>query len=103
MNPVPITIAGELTIYQVAEIRSLLQEALVGHDGSSQLLLDLADVTECDGAGLQLLIAFSQAVSALGAELVLCDAAPFLVDLLDAYGLGSRFATHAMHPAAVAA
>ena len=95
MNPVMITIAGELTIYQVAETRSLLQRALTEHDGSDQLMLDLAGVTECDGAGLQLLLAFSQAVSALGTDLVLCYVAPFLADLLGEYGLGNRFAEYA--------
>ncbi|WPX31707.1 STAS domain-containing protein [Actimicrobium sp. CCC2.4] len=92
MKPVMITISGELTIYQVAETRALLQRALTGHDGSDQLMLDLAGVTECDGAGVQLLLAFSQAVSAGGTDLVLCYVAPFLAELLREFGLGSRFA-----------
>ncbi len=95
MNPVMITIAGELTIYQVTETRSLLQRALTDHDGSDQLMLDLAGVTDCDGAGLQLLLAFSEAVSARGTDLVLCYVAPFLAALLAEYGLGSRFAEYA--------
>lgn len=94
MTSVMITIVGELTIYQVAETRSLLQRALADHDGSDQLMLDLAGVTECDGAGLQLLLAFSHAVSARGTELVLCYVAPFLADLLREFGLCSRFAEY---------
>jgi anti-anti-sigma factor len=94
MNPVMITIAGELTIYQVAETRTLLQRALTEHDGGDQLMLDLSGVTECDGAGLQLLLAFSHAVSARGTDLVLCYVAPLLADLLGEFGLGSQFAEY---------
>ncbi|MDP9530581.1 STAS domain-containing protein [Pseudomonas protegens] len=45
-----VHIEGELTIYTVAE----LSAALLPHLGASpRLALDLSDVTEIDGAGLQ--------------------------------------------------
>lgn len=43
----------ELTIYKAAALRQMLAEAL----GTGPLVLDLADVSEIDGAGLQLLMA----------------------------------------------
>ncbi len=51
-KPALIRVKGALTIYEVAELRDLLLEGL---DQTQGLRLNLADVTECDTAGIQLL------------------------------------------------
>ncbi|MDH0748778.1 STAS domain-containing protein [Pseudomonas sp. GD03842] len=49
-DTIQVAIEGELTIYTVAE----LTEALLPHVGSApSLALDLSQVTEIDGAGVQ--------------------------------------------------
>jgi anti-sigma B factor antagonist len=45
-------VSGALTIYEAGELNAALQ------DHSGELVLDLSAVTEFDGAGLQVLIAF---------------------------------------------
>ncbi|GAA4014574.1 STAS domain-containing protein [Actimicrobium antarcticum] len=86
-----IVIAGELTIYQVADIRLQMQQVLNGVDGSDAIALDLGNVSECDGAGLQLLLVFARAVTALGSAVVLTAASAVINDLLAEYGLADRF------------
>lgn len=88
----PVHLHGELTIYQAAEIRPVLQQALAELNGDTCLALDLSGVTECDGAGLQLLIAFSHALEAAGSAVHLLHVSPSIMDMLSLYGLSERFA-----------
>lgn len=48
-----VLIAGELTIYTVAEIKAALAEAMAQYD---ELEVDLSGVTEVDTAGVQLML-----------------------------------------------
>ncbi len=48
-----ITLAGELTVYSVAEVKARLAEAMNRHD---EIEVDLAGITEIDTAGLQLML-----------------------------------------------
>lgn len=49
-----VVIAGELTIYSVAEAREALHDILVA---GSEVDIDLAQITEIDSAGLQWMLA----------------------------------------------
>lgn len=46
-------VQGDMNIYRAAELKQMLLEAL---DAPGSLTLDLSGVTECDSAGLQLLV-----------------------------------------------
>jgi anti-anti-sigma factor len=48
-----VTLAGELTIYSVAEIKAGLTEAM---NGADEVEVDLQGITEMDTAGLQLML-----------------------------------------------
>lgn len=48
-----VTLAGELTIYSVAEIKAGLAEAMSSAD---QIEVDFSGITEIDTAGLQLML-----------------------------------------------
>jgi ABC-type transporter Mla MlaB component len=57
-----IAIAGELTIYQVAEVKPVLQAALDRAKlDKTPPRIDLTGMTECDGAGLQMLLSLARA------------------------------------------
>jgi anti-anti-sigma factor len=61
----PITISGELNIYTAGELRDRLISESGGID---DIELDLAEVSEIDSAGLQLLIALSRQLSGEGRQ-----------------------------------
>jgi len=57
-------IAGELTIYRVAELCESLKTALAGLADGGDLEIDLSAVTEMDSAGAQLLMAVHKSTRA---------------------------------------
>lgn len=79
-----IHVAGDLTIYQAAEARAALL-ALVG--GARAVELDLADVGDIDGAGLQLLLATARTLSAGGGRLSLACASAAVAEAIGLLGL----------------
>ena len=88
--PIPangLAIAGEFTIYRAAELCGLLRAAAAP---AGDLSLDLAEVTECDSAGVQLLLATARALEHGGARLSLAAASAPVRDALQALGLASR-------------
>jgi len=87
-----IRLTGDLTIYQVADLKPLFNKALLEHQhGDVPIELDLQDVTECDGAGLQLLLALANTAAKRGATVALCSVPGFVSDLLEQFQLSSRF------------
>ena len=70
---------GEMTIYRAAELRGLLLNALAGE---GPLELDLADVTEMDTSGVQLLLAARKFAAAAGRDLTLAAISPEAADVL---------------------
>lgn len=87
-----IPISGELTIYQVGELKPLIAQALeqCAHD-LSPLQLDLAGVTEIDGAGLQLLLATAKSVLGSETALSLHHVPQAVQELFDTYHVANRF------------
>lgn len=83
-----LAIAGELTIYRAAELCAQLREALAP---AGDLVLDLAEVTECDTAGVQLLLAVARLLEDRGSRLLLAGTSGAVRDALKSLGLKSRF------------
>ena len=86
-----IQLSGDLTIYQVAELKTRLQHLLISASSKKTVEIDLNDIVECDGAGLQLLLAFSHAMAAEDRRLSLKNTPPVLMDLLKQFSLNDHF------------
>lgn len=88
----PIQLIGELTIYQVAELKPLLKKALLDYDlNRTPIELDLQGLTECDGAGLQLLLAVANSAALLGTTVSLFFVPKFIADLFEEFNVTCRF------------
>lgn len=87
---------GELTIYRAAELREALLGALAAapelpaSPSSTSMVIDLADVTEIDSAGVQLLIATQRAGAALGVPVAFADASPAVHEVLGLFHLSAE-------------
>jgi len=82
---------GELTIYRAAELRLVLQQALAGLSAGAGLEVNLADVTEMDSAGVQLLLSASKTGRARGCELRLVDHSPAVLEVFGTLQLAPLF------------
>jgi len=88
---------GEMTIYRAAELKGLLLGALAGQRA---LEIDLADVSEIDSAGVQLLVMAKQAAQAQGIELRLVRHSPPVIDVFELLDLAGHFGDPLLVPAA---
>lgn len=80
-----LRLAGEVTIYQAAQLK---QDLLAALDGcGSGLALDLAQVTELDTAGLQLLLAARETARARRQALRLEAPSAAVLEVLELVGL----------------
>lgn len=84
----PFAIEGELTIYTAAEQKSALLAELNRHD---EIALNLANVTEFDTAGLQLLIMLKQAAEHSGKTIRLTSCSQCVTEILQLTRLVSFF------------
>lgn len=82
-----LRLGPELTIYSAAEVRLAI---LARMDGAAALTLDLADVCECDSAGVQLLLAARRTVHARGAALRLEGHSAAMHDAFALLGLDAQ-------------
>ena len=82
-----VVIDGDLTIRHAARRRGQLLDwlAQAGPDEA----LDVAQVTACDAAGLQLLLALRRSRAEQVLALRLCHTTPALADMLQRSGLGN--------------
>ncbi len=93
-QPGSLALEGELTIYQVAEIKSMLCDALAAAKAAFiPLRLNLAALTECDGAGLQLLLALAKAGKAAKVQVELQNMPGNIAAMIDSYGVAAYFST----------
>jgi anti-anti-sigma factor len=76
--------AGDLDLYHVEAARDALRDWLATQ---SRLPLDLAGVTSCDAAGLQLLLAAGLSASATGKHLQIAGAAVAVHTCCDQLGV----------------
>lgn len=93
MSRSSLQLDGELTIYRAAELKPLLLEAVgtAGGDDALPLTLGLAEVTEIDTAGVQLLLLARREAAALGRPLLLQDPSPAVRDAFALLDLGAQF------------
>lgn len=87
-HPGTLPITGELSIYNVAELKQSCLEAL---RASPSLRLDLSEVTVMDGAGLQLLIMLKREAQVLGKELALTRHSEAVLKVLDLSNMAGYF------------
>lgn len=80
-----LAVEGELTIYRAAELKDVLLDAVRQHAAPA---FDLSAVTECDSAGLQLLLVARQEAAALGKALRVQDASAAVRDVFALLGIG---------------
>ena len=83
---------GELTIYRTAELRLVLQQALAGLSAGAGLEVNLADVTEMDSAGVQLLLAAKKSARASGRELRVAGRSAAVDEVFATLRLDAHFA-----------
>jgi len=79
-----VQIAGELTIYSATAIKSDLAALL---DGAELLDLALADVSEFDSAGVQVLLWLKREMAERGRPMRISSASPSVLDVLHLLGL----------------
>lgn len=80
---------GELTIYRAAELKTELLQALDTHNEG--LELDLAEVSELDIAGLQVLMLLKLTAQARGVPLRLMRHSPAVLDVFERLNLAAFF------------
>jgi anti-sigma B factor antagonist len=85
-----LRIDGSLTVARAAELHSVLLKRLQ-RQGKAALTLDLAEVTEIDGAGVQLLIAAQKLATAQGRSLYLRMPSPPVADAIRLMNLSGFF------------
>lgn len=87
-SAIDTALVGSLTIPFALEQHALLRDAMAAGTG----VLDLAGITECDTAGVQLLLAATLRAGAQQAPLELRNASGAVRDALQRYGLESLLA-----------
>jgi anti-sigma B factor antagonist len=83
-----LTLEGELTIYQAAEVYTKLGKQLAA---CAALELDLHAVTELDTAGVQILLALKQAATAEDKPLSLSQHSDAVVEVFELLNIGHEF------------
>lgn len=81
----PLRIEGELTIVRAAELKALLLADPIPHT------IDLSGVTECDSAGLQLLMAAKQAALNEGRPLHLLAHSTAVLEVFELLNMAGYF------------
>ncbi len=81
-----VTIDGELTIYTAAELSAQWLPRL---GATPQMQVDLSQITEMDGAGLQLLIMVTREASRAGTALTLTGHSKAVLETLQISGLSA--------------
>lgn len=81
-----VNIDGELTIYTASDLAAQLLPRL---GATPQMQIDLSQITEMDGAGLQLLIMVTREASRAGTALTLTGHSKAVLETLQLSGLGS--------------
>ncbi|CAD6880178.1 STAS domain protein [Methylomonas albis] len=83
-----LAIQGELTIYSVLEHKEALFPYL---SSAKEIQIDLADVTEIDSAGLQLLMFLKQEAVSRGITFSLSQHSEAVVEVLELLNLSKHF------------
>lgn len=92
------SLCGELTIYHAADTKPKLLKAL---ESSTEMELHLADVSEIDSAGLQLLVLIEQEAVRAGKTLHLSDHSPAVVEIIQLFDLAGYFGDPVLIPSTI--
>jgi len=90
----PLSIEGELTVFTVHALKDRMMAALAQ---SSALQVDLSEVSEVDGAGIQLLLAAKREAQQRGGTLSLIGQPPQFIAALELTDLASEFGAPPIH------
>lgn len=90
-------VAGEMTIYQAAEMKGELLPCL---DHGTEVEIDLSEVSEMDTAGFQLLLLIKREAANAGKLLRLMAHSPATLEVLDMFNMASHFGDPVMMPRA---
>jgi len=82
-----VALAGELDMMAAFKLEPALEDLLAAHD-VRRLVLDLADLTFIDSAGLGALLAIRDRTQGLGIEMVLANVSGPARRILELSGLG---------------
>lgn len=91
-----LPIEGDVSIYTVGELKSQLLQAMTQHPA---LDLDLAMVTEIDGAGVQLLMSARKQALAMGQTLTLSNHSMPVLEMWERLDLAGWFGDPLILPA----
>lgn len=91
-----LPIEGDVSIYTVGELKSQLLQAMTQHPA---LDLDLAMVTEIDGAGVQLLMSARKQALAMGQTLTLSNHSMPVLEMWERLDLAAWFGDPLILPA----
>lgn len=86
----PLAICGELSIYRAAELRQWLLDLLQATPAGATLRIGLAEVSEIDSAGAQLLLAAKALAAQRGCQLQFTDHSPAVLDLIALFDLAAQ-------------
>jgi anti-anti-sigma factor len=92
-----LAIEGELSIYRAAELRQWLDAAL---QAGQTVRIRLADVSEMDTAGAQLLLAAKRLAQQRGCTLSFTDHSPPVLEMLELLNLAAALGDPIVMPAA---
>jgi anti-anti-sigma factor len=87
-----LRIAGEFTIYRAAELAAEMKSVLAALPAGAAFEIDLAEVTEMDCAGVQLLLAARRSAVEAGRALRLGGRSPAVAEVFETLQLASHFA-----------
>lgn len=87
---------GELTIYQAAELKPALFDALAHSD---EIEIDLSAVNGIDTSGVQLLMLMKREAVAAGKSLALCGHSAAVLEVFEILNLGGWFGDPQLLPA----
>ena len=91
MSMKPVVINSSFTIENVGDIQEQMRATLARHNGEQKIDVDLSEVTEFDGAGMQLLLAFQQATQKMGVQIQLNNMPELVSAVLTRYNVISHF------------
>jgi anti-anti-sigma factor len=94
-----LALDGELTIYRAAELRDTLISALAALNDGAALELNLAEVSELDSAGVQLLMAAKKSAQAAQRDLRLVGHSPAVLEVFETLDLAAHFGDALLMPA----
>ena len=86
-----VLIEDNMTIYEAAEQKTQLLEALKKMKKKEQIEIDLSNVNEMDTAGIQILLLLKQTAEKENKIVLLVAHSPASLDVIDRYNLAAYF------------